>query len=94
MSTFVLALVSVKGGSGKSTSAALLAEGMAGLGLKVTVVDCDPQGTLLEWEAAASESGAALSFPVEPMPSAPMVKRRLTALPLRVALAGWASMVE
>lgn len=52
-----IALTGQKGGSGKSTVAlALAAEGVA-RGLRVLLVDADPQGTARTWGAVANEAG-------------------------------------
>lgn len=67
----------VKGGVGKSTTTMYLAEALARVDRRVLVVDADPQGTLLEWEAAAADAGAPLSVSVEGLPSAVMLRRRL-----------------
>jgi chromosome partitioning protein len=76
----IYACSAVKGGVGKSTSALFLAEGLSREGRKVLVVDADPQGTILEWEASAEASGAPLSVTVEGLPSAVLLRRRLPAL--------------
>ena len=70
----------VKGGVGKSTTALYLSEALARRGRRVLAVDADPQGTLLEWEATAADAGDPLGVVVEGLPSAVMVRRRLTAL--------------
>ena len=70
----------VKGGVGKSTTALYLSEALARHGRRVLAVDADPQGTLLEWEAAAADAGDPLGVTVEGLPSAVMVRRRLTGL--------------
>ena len=53
----IVAVVSEKGGVGKSTIAASLAAHWHNLGLKVLAVDLDPQGTLQEWAAIAEANG-------------------------------------
>jgi chromosome partitioning protein len=49
----VIAVANLKGGTGKTTSAAFIAHALAEAGLQVLGVDADPQGSLLRW----SESG-------------------------------------
>lgn len=49
----VVALVNLKGGSAKTTSAAHLAHALAERGRRVLVVDADPQGSALRWQGLA-----------------------------------------
>jgi chromosome partitioning protein len=58
-----LALVSSKGGTGKTTSAVSLAMVLHRLG-RTLAVDCDPQGSLMSWSEAATEQGSSLPFTV------------------------------
>jgi chromosome partitioning protein len=67
----------VKGGVGKSTTALYLGEALARQGRNVLVVDADPQGTVFEWDAAATDIGEPLGVTVEAMPSVPVLGRRL-----------------
>jgi chromosome partitioning protein len=76
----IYAVSGVKGGISKSTTALFLGEALSREGRKVLVVDADPQGTILEWEASAEASGAPLSVTVEGLPSAVLLRRRLPAL--------------
>lgn len=46
----IIALAGQKGGSGKSTIAASLADELYRRGHTVSVLDCDPQGTLAVWK--------------------------------------------
>ncbi len=55
MTARIISLVNQKGGAGKSTVAMSLAGNLARRGLKVLVVDGDPQGTAMAWSAAAPE---------------------------------------
>ncbi len=45
----IITLMTQKGGSGKSTLAAHLAVAAQASGLRVHVVDCDPQGSIVTW---------------------------------------------
>jgi chromosome partitioning protein len=58
-----LALVSTKGGTGKTTSAVSLAMVLHRLG-RTLAVDCDPQGSLMSWSEAAADDGTPLPFTV------------------------------
>jgi chromosome partitioning protein len=58
-----LALVSTKGGTGKTTSAVSLAMVLHRLG-RTLAVDCDPQGSLMSWSEAAADDGTSLPFTV------------------------------
>ena len=46
----VIAIASPKGGAGKTTSAFLLATELASRGMKVTVVDADPNHPICQWQ--------------------------------------------
>ncbi len=52
----VVTVLSQKGGAGKSTLTMQLAGGLARLGLRVVVIDLDPQETALRWSHAAPET--------------------------------------
>ena len=56
----VIALLSQKGGVGKTTVTMQLAEGLAGAGYRISVGDLDPQESAARWAAAAN---AAEPFP-------------------------------
>src|SRR6185437_12276733 len=58
-----LALVSSKGGTGKTTSAVSLAM-VLHRGGRTLAVDCDPQGSLMNWSETAAEEGHSLPFTV------------------------------
>lgn len=49
----VLAVVNLKGGSGKTTTAAYTAHALHERGLRVLAVDADPQASLYTWHTAA-----------------------------------------
>lgn len=49
----VLALVNLKGGSAKTTSAAFLAHALRAQGRRVVMIDADPQGSALRWQGLA-----------------------------------------
>lgn len=53
----VIAISNLKGGTGKTTTAILLATALTRLGYTATVVDLDPQGSATEWAHLAAESG-------------------------------------
>jgi chromosome partitioning protein len=55
----VISFASPKGGVGKSTSALLLASGLATAGASVTVIDGDPNRTIHRWAEAAGDPGFA-----------------------------------
>lgn len=76
----VFAIESVKGGVSKSTTTVYLGEALARGGRNILLVDADPQGTLLEWEAAAAEAGQPFVTRVEGMPSAVLLRRRLASM--------------
>lgn len=76
----IYAVSAVKGGVGKSTTALYLGEALSCEGHKALVVDADPQGTILEWEATADASGAPLTVTVEGLPSAVLLRRKLPSL--------------
>ena len=67
MITFAFA--NPKGGTGKTTSALLLAEQIAKANVRVTVLDCDPNQNILEWAARRAEDGRDTPFDVLPRPS-------------------------
>lgn len=62
--TQVLTIASLKGGTGKTTSAILLATALVRRGHTVTVIDTDPQGSATEWAQRASDDGNELEFQV------------------------------
>lgn len=53
----VITFASPKGGVGKSTSALLLASGLAAAGADVTVIDGDPNRTIYRWAQSCGDPG-------------------------------------
>lgn len=51
----IIAMLNEKGGTGKSTLATNLATALHRRGLRVVLVDADPQGTARDWRAASPE---------------------------------------
>jgi chromosome partitioning protein len=60
-----VAVVNLKGGSGKTTTAVFLAHEWAARGRSVLLVDADPQGTALRWSEQAGFSVSTLALPVK-----------------------------
>lgn len=60
-----VAVVNLKGGSGKTTSAVFLAHEWAAAGRRVLLVDADPQATALRWSEQAGFELATLALPVK-----------------------------
>lgn len=52
----VIAILNQKGGTGKTTVAVNLSTGIAVKGLKVLLVDADPQGSVLQWQSITDNS--------------------------------------
>lgn len=61
----IVAVINLKGGVGKTTTAIALATAAARDGLKVTVLDADSQSSASLWALAASEAGDPLPFEVD-----------------------------
>lgn len=66
-----IGVVSQKGGAGKTTVSINLAATLAASGLRVLLVDADPQGTAIKWSAVRDRE---LAFPVVGMPKATLHK--------------------
>jgi len=64
----VISFANPKGGTGKSTSALILALELAHRGGKVALVDCDPNQTTAGWAAARKANGDATPFTAIPNP--------------------------
>lgn len=60
----MITVANLKGGSGKTTSAAFLAHALENNGHRVMAIDSDPQGSLLRWSRRAG-----WSIPVRHLPS-------------------------
>jgi len=60
-----IAVVNLKGGSGKTTTAVFLAHEWAARGRSVLLVDADPQGTALRWSEQAGFGVSTLALPVK-----------------------------
>jgi chromosome partitioning protein len=67
--TYVITIANLKGGSSKTTTAAHLAGALHAAGLKVLVVDADPQGSSLRWSESAEWPWATLGLPVRTLHS-------------------------
>lgn len=65
---YVITFANPKGGSGKTTSAMLLAEQIAASGGRVAILDLDPNANILAWAQARSEVGQAVPFTVHARP--------------------------
>jgi chromosome partitioning protein len=67
----IISVLNQKGGVGKTTLSVNLAAGLALMGLRTLLVDADPQGSALDWQA--TRQGATL-FPVVGMAKATLHK--------------------
>ena len=65
---YVIAFANPKGGSGKTTSAILLAEQIALSGGRVTILDLDPNANILLWAQSREEQGRVIPFTVQARP--------------------------
>lgn len=61
---FVITFANPKGGSGKTTSAMLLAEQIALSGGRVAILDLDPNANILAWARGREEAGRGMPFSV------------------------------
>lgn len=68
------AVVNLKGGTAKSTSAMFLAAALSKRG-RTLLVDCDPQGSALTWAEDAEADGGELGFNVVSIPTRDVKKR-------------------
>ena len=72
----MIAVINLKGGSAKTTTAMALAEAASRDGFHVTVLDADPQGDATSWADSADMDGTPLPYPVDNVNAAGL--RRLT----------------
>lgn len=70
LAMYVITFANPKGGSGKTTSAMLLAEQIALSGGRVGILDLDPNANILAWSQARSARGASVPFSVHARPQA------------------------
>jgi chromosome partitioning protein len=67
---YVITFANPKGGSGKTTSAMLLAEQIAISGGRVAILDLDPNANILAWSEVRREQGKDVPFTVHARPQA------------------------
>lgn len=67
---YVITFANPKGGSGKTTSAILLAEQIALSGGRVAILDLDPNANILAWAQGRSSEGRNVPFRVHARPQA------------------------
>ena len=67
---YVLAFANPKGGSGKTTSAMLLAEQISIAGGRVAILDLDPNANILAWSQSRQKEGRVVPFSVHARPQA------------------------
>jgi len=67
---YVITFANPKGGSGKTTSAMLLAEQIAISGGRVAILDLDPNANILAWAQAREKQGREVPFTVHARPQA------------------------
>lgn len=65
---FVVTFANPKGGSGKTTSAILLAEQIHHAGASVGILDCDPNQNIALWADMRKGEGLPVPFAIEPLP--------------------------
>lgn len=61
-----IAITNLKGGTAKTTSSILLAEGLRRLGHMPLILDADPQASASEWADTALEKKTPLKFEIQP----------------------------
>jgi chromosome partitioning protein len=67
---YVITFANPKGGSGKTTSAILLAEQIAISGGRVAILDLDPNANILGWSRDRTDKGRGVPFTVHARPQA------------------------
>jgi len=67
---YVITFANPKGGSGKTTSAMLLAEQIAISGGRVATLDLDPNANIIAWSRNRTEEGRGIPFTVHARPQA------------------------
>lgn len=67
---YVITFANPKGGSGKTTSAMLLAEQIALSGGRVAILDLDPNANILAWSESRKADGRSVPFTVHARPQA------------------------
>ena len=67
---YVIAFANPKGGSGKTTSAMLLAEQVSIAGGRVAILDLDPNANILAWSQSRQKEGREVPFSVHVRPQA------------------------
>ena len=72
----VLAVINLKGGTSKTTTAVFLAHALHEQGRSVLLVDADPQASTLVWnETVAEVTGQGFPFPVVALPTRELHKQ-------------------
>ncbi|QFT29425.1 CobQ/CobB/MinD/ParA nucleotide binding domain protein [Labrenzia sp. THAF82] len=66
---FTITFANPKGGSGKTTSAMLLAEQIHEAGGQVAILDCDPNQNIVQWARQRQDERRGVPFQVTPLPS-------------------------
>lgn len=66
---FTITFANPKGGSGKTTSAMLLAEQIRHAGASVAILDCDPNQNIVQWAKQREGQGRGVPFTIRPVPT-------------------------
>ncbi|MBI6631005.1 ParA family protein [Pontibaca sp. S1109L] len=77
---YVITFANPKGGSGKTTSAMLLAEQIAHSGGRVAILDLDPNANILAWAEARSADGRQVPFAIHARPQADEIVELIDSL--------------